>query len=281
MVSLAELRKKSIALLEEKNIEEARADTDFLLFFLTGATKGDIISGRKIIDDETEKVFSNALRRRLKGEPVQYITGICEFMSLEFTVNTSTLIPRADTEILVEECIRLTQENDFINILDIGTGSGCIGLSIAHYCKSVKPYLLDISKEALKVAEKNSERLGLCERTGFINMDILSTEADTLGEFDLIVSNPPYIETLVVEELDEKVKDFEPRSALDGGADGLLFYRRITEIAAGKAKYLAFEIGYNQKDTVREIMQKYFKDIRLLSDYGNNPRVLVGKNIQI
>ena len=137
MVSLAELRKKSVALLEENNIEEARADTDFLLFFLTGATKSDIVSGRKMIADDTEKKFSEALIRRIKGEPVQYITGVCEFMSLEFTVNSSTLIPRADTEILVEECIRLIEENGLENILDIGTGSGCIGLSIAHYCDNV------------------------------------------------------------------------------------------------------------------------------------------------
>lgn len=280
MVRLGDLRKSAIKLMSENNIKEARADTDFLLFFFTGADKKDILLGDKEISAEEESAFNAAVARRLAGEPVQYITGETEFMSLKFLVDRSTLIPRADTEILVEKCLEYTEKYSLKTVLDIGSGSGCIGLSLCHYNKALKGTLLDISENALKMAEKNAENLGLKDRVSFLNVDILK-EGEELEHFDLIVSNPPYIETAELETLEEKVTGFEPSAALDGGADGLIFYRRITALAALKADYLAFEIGYNQKDTVRDIMSEKFRDIELLKDYGGNPRVLIGKNKQI
>jgi len=281
MVSLSELRKKVFTQLKENNIEEARADTDFLLSFLLGVSKNDIMLGTKLFDENEEHKLISAAERRIKGEPVQYITGISEFMSLEFNVSQHTLIPRADTEILVEECIKLIDEYSLKSIMDIGTGSGCIGLSILKYCKDVNAELVDISKEALKVAGENAVLNHLTDRVKFSCRDILIDELCDVKEVDLIVSNPPYIETEKIKALDEKVRCFEPFSALDGGCDGLDFYRRITGLASRKTKFLAFEIGYNQKDSVREIMEEYFDEVKLYYDYGLNPRVLTGKNKQI
>ena len=279
MVKLSELRAYSIKLMGENKIEEARADTDFLLFFFIGADKKDILLGDKIIEDKDAQRFYEALKRRIKGEPVQYITGQTEFMSLNFFVNKKTLIPRADTEVLVEKCLDLIKKNSLKTVLDIGTGSGAIGISLCYYNKDLRAELLDVSKDALKIAKVNAKSLGVRDRVSFLNADIL--KEDDIEKFDLIVSNPPYIETREIRELDKKVSNFEPLSALDGGEDGLLFYKRITYLAAKKSRFLAFEIGYNQRETVSKIMEEYFCDIEFFKDYGGNPRVLIGKNKQI
>lgn len=281
MVKLSDLREYSLKVLGENKIEEARADTDFLLFFLLGAEKADILMGDKEIDSEKARVFYDAVKRRIKGEPVQYITGVCEFYSNEFYVDKTTLIPRADTEILVDECIRLINEKSLSSVLDIGTGSGCIALSILKETENTRASLIDIQEGALKIAEKNAKNIGVYERADFCKKDILKEDLKEFGTVDLIVSNPPYIDSATVLTLDDKVKKFEPNIALDGGADGLLFYRRITCLAAKSAKYLAFEIGFDQKDSVRKIMEESFCDIKLCYDYGKNPRVLIGKNKQI
>ncbi len=281
MVKLSDLREYSLKVLGENKIEEARADTDFLLFFLLGAGKTDILMGDKEVDSRKAQMFYDALRRRIKGEPVQYITGVCEFYSNEFYVDKTTLIPRADTEILVDECIKLIKEKNLSSFLDIGTGSGCIALSILKETENTKAGLVDIQEGALKIAEKNAKKLGVYERTDYYKKDILEDELKEFGTVDLIVSNPPYIDSETVLMLDDKVKNFEPNIALDGGADGLIFYRRITSLAAKSAKYLAFEIGFDQKDTVRKIMEENFCDIKLYYDYGKNPRVIIGKNKQI
>ena len=280
MVKLSELRKYAIDYMLKNGIEEARADTDFLLFFLVGADKNDILLGDKMIEKEKEDAFLKALKRRAGGEPVQYIAGRAGVMSLKFFVDSSTRIPRADTEILVERCIKLIADNSLKTVLDIGTGSGCIGLSLAYYLKDISVTLLDVSKAALKIAEKNASALKLSDRVNFLQADIL-TAKELTRSFDLVVSNPPYIKTKVLSDLDKKITAFEPLSALDGGEDGLLFYRKITYLAAEKANYLAFEIGFDQSAAVKSIMAEYFSDIEILKDYGGNFRVLTGKNKQI
>ena len=280
MVKLTELRKYSIDLMTANNIEGARADTDFLLFFFTGADKKDILLGYKEIQEKDAEKFVDGVKRRILGEPVQYITGKTEFMSLKFFVDRTTLIPRADTEVLVEKCLEYTKEKSLKTVIDIGTGSGCIGLSLCYYDKSINVTLLDVSKDALKKAEENAVSIGVIGRVKFLNADILDEDVN-IDDVDLIVSNPPYIESKEIELLEKKVTDFEPLSALDGGEDGLVFYRRITALASQKAKYLAFEIGYNQRESVKRIMEEYFCDIEFLEDYGGNPRVLIGKNKQI
>ena len=201
-------------------------------------------------------------------------------MGLTFLVSPSTLIPRADTETLVERAIEFVGDTKVrdtkIKILDIGTGTGCIGISIAHFCENADVTLLDISADALGIAQKNAERNGVNVKV--LQCDILSEIPE--GEYDIIVSNPPYIETEVIPTLQTEVKDFEPLSALDGGSDGLIFYRRIAEIGKRLLKdngLLMFEIGYNQAGAVMEIMADY-KDVRCEKDLCGNDRVVYGIN---
>lgn len=281
MVRLGELRRYAADFLLKNNIEEARADADFLVSYLTSSSKGELVLGDKKIDGQTEIAVKKALERRASGEPVQYITGECEFFGYGFEINKATLIPRADTELLVEKAAEIIEKNNLKTFLDIGCGSGCIGISLLKNFDSLNGCLADISKQALLVAEKNAKNLNVSKRAEFLHTDILKAKPAELGRFDIIVSNPPYIETEVIKTLDKKVKDFEPLSALDGGADGLEFYRRITELAAENSLYLAFEIGYNQAEAVEKIMSKSFCDIRLFKDYGGKDRVLTGKNKQI
>ena len=277
MVKLSDLRKYAINLLLQNDIKEARADVDFLLFALAKADKGDLILGTKEIDFQTENLIKEALGRRLKGEPVQYITGECEFYGYNFKVNKSTLIPRADTEILVEKAAEIIEKNNLKTFLDIGCGSGCVGISLLKIFKDLKGHFVDISKDALEIAKENANALGVLNRGTFEERDILNSQKSDLKFYDIIVSNPPYIETENLKILEDKVKDFEPVSALDGGEDGLDFYRSITDLAAEKSSYLAFEIGYNQGKTVFDIMDKHFCDIELFKDYGGQNRVLTGK----
>lgn len=281
MVKLRELRKNVYRVFLENRIDEAAADCDFLLYYLTGADKGELLLGEREVDLKTEETVLAAAKRRINGEPVQYITERCEFFGREFKVSPKTLIPRADTEILVQAAAEIIKKNNLKSFLDIGTGSGCIGLSLLAEEEGLCGSLLDISEGALKVSRFNAEALKVEKRAKFIKTDILAAKKEDFSPFDIIVSNPPYIERETVKTLDEKVRCFEPMAALDGGEDGLCFYRKITELASSLCRYLAFEIGYNQGEAVYEIMSEYFSDIELIRDYGGNNRVLTGKNKQI
>ena len=211
------------------------------------------------------------------SEPLQYILGECEFMSLDFYVESGVLIPRSDTETLVEAVIEKTDENKNMKILDICTGSGCIGISTAHFRSSAYVDLIDISDKAIEIAKKNIVRNNVQSRVKVQKMDILNEYPSE--KYDIVVSNPPYIETEVVDTLQTEVKNHEPRLALDGGKDGLIFYRRITEIAPEilkKGGMLAFEIGYNQGKAVSALMGKNFCDVRIIQDFSKNDRVVTG-----
>ncbi len=230
----------------------------------------------KTADPKKAEFLSSLTARRVSGEPLQYILGTQEFMSLEFAVTEDVLIPRPDTETLTEYVIEHMKNRGF-SLLDIGTGTGCIPLSIAYYNKRTYVRGVDISEKAVKIAESNSEKLRLSERAAFEKLDIL-TEIPC-GKYDIITSNPPYIESDVIESLDTCVKDFEPRLALDGGADGLVFYRRICDIAPlilNPGGMLIFEIGYNQGVSVSKLMQKSFRDVEVIKDLCENDRVAVG-----
>lgn len=221
--------------------------------------------------------YDNAMsivKRRLNGEPLQYILGSCEFMSLPFKLNKDTLIPRSDTETLVEFLIEHIADK-CLKILDIGTGSGCIGISLAKYTKA-DVTLLDVSKNALDMARYNGKINNVSVKT--IEMDILKNIPQ--GKYDVIVSNPPYIQSENINVLQTEVKDYEPYRALDGGKDGLDFYRRITKIAPqilNTNGVLAYEIGYDQANDVKVLMETGFDDIKILKDLCNNDRVVFGK----
>ncbi len=236
-----------------------------------------VLNGKLPVMPQHTYRMNKMIERRKKGEPLQYILGETEFMSLDFFVREGVLIPRSDTEILVETVIDKIGDKKTI-VADICTGSGCIGISIAHYKKNTDVELFDISDIALETAEKNIKRNNVSDRVKSYKMDILNEYPKK--KYDVVVSNPPYIEKAVIETLQTEVKDYEPRIALDGGEDGLVFYRRIAETAHNflkKGGLLAFEIGYNQGESVRGLMQNDFYDTEVIKDLNDNDRVVIGK----
>ena len=253
-------------------------DVDLLIMHIFSLTKNDIILGEKEID-EKNPIFIDGLNRLENGEPINYITGTKEFMGLEFIVNNSTLIPRADTEVLVETVLELTAGKS-AKILDIGCGSGCIGISLAHYNKNLTVTEIDVSQAALDTAKKNAERNNVSDKITFLNMDILKDFPS--DEYDILVSNPPYIKSDVIPTLEKNVREYEPITALDGGDDGLIFYKRIIENEKIKSNgHIAFEIGFDQGNDVVKLLENSgkFTEISLIKDLAGNDRVVIGKKL--
>ena len=282
--------------LEAEGIENAECDIRILLEDLCGVDREELFIGPdKVISRRETEIFMNAVTRRMGHYPVQYITGKQDFMGLTFTVSSDVLIPRQDTEILVEEVLK--ELNDGSRILDMCTGSGCILLSLLYYSNDCEGVGVDVSEDALKVARDNAGRLILDEtfdllfKTGGMGKKHLDEEKiefiesnlfnDVRGKFDIIVSNPPYIRSDVIPTLMEEVRDYEPILALDGKEDGLFFYREIIkkspEYLNGGGK-LFFEIGYDQADEVKKLMEEAgFKDIEVVQDYAHLDRVVWGR----
>ncbi len=240
--------------------------------------------GDREVSDSIGEEFLRLTYKRQSGYPIQYILGEKEFMGIDFMVEDGVLIPRADTETLVEYIIKYIErqyKGEDLRVLDLGFGSGAISLSIAYYCKNANVYGVDISEDAYRIANTNKDRLGL-EKAVFLKGNLFKAlETNNIdGKFNIIVSNPPYIESNVIDTLDIGVKEFEPRIALDGGRDGLDFYR---EISFGARDYLApnglliYEIGYNQGESVKEMFENNgFRDISILKDLSGNDRVVLG-----
>ena len=230
---------------------------------------------KEVRAEDAEIIFGMA-NRRLDGEPLVYILGTQEFMGIEFNVNRNVLIPRQDTETLVEAVLGHIK-SDGATVLDIGCGSGCVGLSVAYHNPRVYTRGIDISAGAIEISRENAEKLGLVERADFIHADILSEHLK--GKYDVIVSNPPYIRSSEIEGLQAEVKVFEPHLALDGGEDGLVFYRRIVKEAKSLLNaegMLAFEVGYDQAEDVAALMEESFCDIRKIKDLCGVERVVTG-----
>ena len=230
------------------------------------------------LTEETEKLAYSLCQRRAKGEPVAYITGTKEFMSLEFEVNSNVLIPRPDTEIITEYIIE-KYRNRAPKILDLCTGSGAIAISLAKYIVNSQITATDISKDALEVAERNAKKHNVDQRIDFLVKDALK-DYEFSDKFDIVVSNPPYIETSVISSLMKDVSEYEPKLALDGGEDGLIFYKKTVNNIRKILKpggELVFEIGYNQGKSVSEIMEKDFSFVQVSKDFGNNDRMVSGQ----
>lgn len=235
-----------------------------------------VLSHQKEVEEDKLEVISDYVKRRISGEPLQYILGTQEFMGIEFEVAKEVLIPRADTETLVEAVLRHLAKNG-ASVLDIGSGSGCVGLSVAYHNKRVLLRGIDVSDYALELSKRNAKRLGLADRTDFVRADILTDNLS--GKYDVIVSNPPYIRTDVIPTLMDEVQFFEPHLALDGGEDGLKFYSVITEKATkllNEKGLLAFEIGYDQGVAVSALMSEKFDSVQVIKDLAGNDRVVTG-----
>lgn len=272
-----ELLKELKRVFADAGIDSSRIDSELIVMEALGFTRVQLITREdyELTAQELERV-SEMKERRLKFEPMQYILGYCEFMGLDFSLNESTLIPRPDTECLVERVMEYIKLNSAKTVLDIGTGSGAIAVSLAALA-DVFCVGCDISKNALKMAAYNGEKNGVKAKTKFVQSDVFE---NIEGEFDIIVSNPPYIESDVISTLSPQVKDFEPVGALDGGSDGLKFYRKIAAEAKKYLKYgglLAFEIGYNQGDAVKNIMEAQgFADVSVGKDLAGLDRTVLG-----
>ena len=222
--------------------------------------------------EEELALFNEYIKKRAEGIPVAYILGQKEFMGLTFRLNSDTLIPRPDTECLVEKIIEKSLFSS-PKILDLCTGSGCIGISLVHFIKGSHCDLTAISENALKMAKDNAGLNGVSDRVNVFPLDVLSDEIPK--GYDIIVSNPPYIESEIVKTLE--VSRFEPKRALDGGIDGLDFYKTIAEksyTSLEKGGMLALEIGYNQGESVKALL-KDFSEVQVYKDYGNNDRVII------
>lgn len=263
--------------LKTYGIENYHFEASNILGFVLNMTASELILSKKkeISENDTAKAL-NYLERRLSGEPLQYILGTQEFMSLPFFVSPDVLIPRQDTETLVE--FILSEKDDFdYSVLDIGTGSGCIPISLAHFKRTFRCTGIDISEKALELAKKNADANNVSERVQFEALDILEKLPN--DRYDVVISNPPYIKSADLKTLQDEVRLFEPHLALDGGKDGLDYYRRICKIAPHilkKGGLLAFEIGFDQATTVSALMEKDFKEIRVIKDLCKNDRVVAG-----
>lgn len=278
MVKIKDLLKKGIAALQN-SVSMPSLEAELFLAHILGKDRLYVLTfGDTQIEKEEENAFYKMCERRALGEPSAYIIGEKEFMSLNFKVNPSVLIPRPETELLVEHIIE-KYSGKSISILDLCTGSGAIAVSLAHFLPNAKILATDISDDALCVAKANAEINKVQNRVSFVKADAL-LKTDFGQRFDLLVSNPPYIESAVIPTLDKDVKDFEPREALDGGDDGLIFYKNIVDnidINLRRSGELCFEIGFNQADSVCDIMKSKFESIKVIKDLAGLDRIVTGQ----
>ena len=256
-----------------QGVQTAVLDTQLLMCHVLGFDKLKLlISGDVPLNPDEELRFKALIERRASGEPAAYILGRCEFMSLDFDVNPNVLIPRPDTETLVEAVL---ERVDGGTVLEVGSGSGCIPVSLAYYNKNITALSMDISPKATETARANAEKNCVSDRVQFITKSVFDGME---GVYDAIVSNPPYIERDVVPTLQIEVQK-EPVLALDGGDDGLDFYRYITQQAPQHLKdggLLAYEIGFEQGKAVSSLMEKNFERIEIIKDLAGLDRVVLG-----
>ena len=296
-MTYTELYKYSIDKLNLAGIEEADSDTRLLFSHVFKVDRGFLfVHGDEAVLADQEEEFLKMLSLREKRIPLQHITGIQNFMGLDFTVTKDVLIPRFDTECLVEEAMIYCHDGD--KVLDVCTGSGCILISLMNYKNNIRGFGLDISEEALNIARLNAEKL--CKQgslelpcgdlndfndgLNYVNPKFIQSDLYTnLDEkdFDIIVSNPPYIRSDIIPTLMPEVRDYDPMLALDGGDDGLIFYRRIIGESGQylkKGGVLLVEIGHDQGEEVYQIFSDNgFTDINVIKDLSGNDRVVRGK----
>lgn len=275
--------------LRDAGVTEARSEAEFLLMHVIGCKRHTLfIEASKMLSGDQEAVFKGFIERRTKREPSQYITGEAEFYGFTFRVTKDTLIPRPETELLVDEALRCAlhlAEKKPLTIIDLCSGSGCIAVSMALKLPESVIYATDISKTALKIAAQNASSNNVTDRITFLEGDLfaaLDGDGTQARKADIIISNPPYISESEIEVLDPEVIGYEPKSALYGGPDGLAFYRRIITQAPERLSeggFLLLEMGFGQYEEIKNLMEKErrYTEITVLKDYSGIERVIRGR----
>jgi len=272
---------KAIKTLKKNKTPNPQLDSEVLLSNLIKRDKKYIILNPKdILSSEQAEKFKNLIERRKKGEPVAHLINKKEFWKDEFFVDKDVLIPRPDTELIIEQVLKIYSKNSKLQVLDIGTGSGCILLSLLKERINFYGTGIDISKKSINVSKLNAKQLNLTNRVKFFHS---SVDNFKLGKYDLIVSNPPYIELIKLKYLEKEIVNFEPKLALSGGFDGFSEIRKVISKAKTLIKKngkFILEIGFNQKNKVRKILKdEGFYVNKAIKDYGNNDRCIVSTKI--
>lgn len=278
--SIAETILEGAHRLRKAGVPEARREAGSLLGYVLGRDRSFILThAEDAIGEEQAERFRECVERRAQGEPLQYITANQEFFGLDFEVTKDVLIPRPETELLIETALKLLTPSADAFICDVGTGSGCIVITLMRQLKQARAVAIDISLDALAVALRNAVRHSVAERIDFVHSDCFATlnSRELRPSFDLIVSNPPYVEEGAMADLQREVRDFEPRSALAAGADGLDIIRRLLEASnfLKTGGYLLFEIGFNQGASVEQLFDpKVWKLLDIHKDLQGIPRTV-------
>ena len=268
-------------ILKNSYIKTFKLDTEILMAKALGSNREYIIlNNKKILNNDSLDYFKRLIKERARGKPIAYLINKKFFWDYEFYINKNTLIPRPDTEIIIEESLRLTKHKDKINVLDIGVGSGCILLTILKERKNFYGTGIDISKKSLDICKINAKNLNIESRVKFYKTDI---DKFVKGKYDLVVSNPPYIKSCDLKYLERDVVNFEPRLALDGGLDGLSKIRKVinksSELIKKNGKFI-LEIGFDQKNKVIKLLNKRgFYINSTLKDFASYDRCIVSTKI--
>ncbi|MDB4081434.1 peptide chain release factor N(5)-glutamine methyltransferase [Candidatus Pelagibacter sp.] len=272
---------EGINILKKNKITNPRLDSEILL---SNSIKKDkkyiILNPKELLNYEQSKQFKSLIERRKKGEPVAYLIKEKEFWKDDFFVNKDVLIPRPDTELIIEQVLKIYSKDSHLQFLDIGTGSGCILLSILKERPNFYGIGIDISKKSINVSKFNAKKLNLMNRVKFFHSSIDNFK---IGKYDMIVSNPPYINFLDLKYLEKDVVNFEPKLALNGGLDGFSKIRKVINRASSLIKKngkFILEIGFKQKNIVKKILKKEgFYINKTIKDYGNNDRCIISTKI--
>ena len=280
-MNIENILNEGIRTLKQSKIPNPQLDSEILL---SNSIKRDkkyiILNPKELLNSEQVETFKNLIKRRRKKEPVAYLINKKEFWKDEFFVNKNVLIPRPDTELIIEQVLKIYSKDSQLQVLDIGTGSGCILLSILKERPNFYGTGIDISKKSINVSKLNAKQLNLTSRVKFFHS---SVDNFKIGKYDLIVSNPPYIELFNLKYLEKDVISFEPKLALSGGFDGFSKIRKVINKAKNLIKKngkFILEIGFNQKNKVKKILKEEgFYVNKAIRDYGNNDRCIISTKI--
>jgi len=280
-MNIEDILNEGASILQKNKIPNPQLDSEILLSTTIKRDKKHIIlNPKEILNSVVSEKFKSLIERRKRGEPIAYLVNKKEFWKDEFFVNKDVLIPRPDTELIIEQVLKLYSKDTQLQVLDIGTGSGCILLSILKERPNFYGTGIDISKKSIKVSKLNANQLNLINKVKFFHS---SVDNFKIGKYDLIVSNPPYIELLSLKYLEKDVVNFEPKLALSGGLDGFSKIRNVINKASNLIKKngkFILEIGFNQKNKVKKILKEEgFYVNKAIKDYGNNDRCIISTKI--